>query len=67
MGRYCRVALPRLFVSRSVRSMLAGAAMTASVLIAYGSGCSVWFATPTAVKQRFVPTGLGSPGIIFGR
>jgi hypothetical protein len=47
--------------------MLAGAAMTASVLIAYGSGCSVWFATPTAVKQRFVPTGLGSPGIIFGR
>jgi hypothetical protein len=27
----------------------------------------VWYATPTAVKQRFVPTGLGSPGIIFGR
>ncbi|HMI85677.1 MAG TPA: FG-GAP-like repeat-containing protein [Polyangiaceae bacterium] len=26
-----------------------------------------WYATPTAVKQRFVPTGLGSPGIIFGR
>jgi hypothetical protein len=26
-----------------------------------------WFATPSAVKQRFVPTGLGSPGIIFGR